>query len=166
MKQLPFSTGPGEVATKDCLAHRGISFGERWLERDGLRRRFICGSGTLGKRHYRKTAEPVVVGGDAGVGEGIVWIKRDGLVIADDGPGETVFGKRVPVEAPAQVSLVGLRVVCAALGKSDAFVAGQMRNDCFGYIRGDRIFQAEYVSKLLIKLSGPQRRSVQHAQQL
>src|SRR6185503_18394492 len=132
MQQLPFSAGPGEVATKDCLAHRGISFGERRLERDCLRSRFICRSRTLGKWHYRKAAEPVVVGGDAGVSESIVWIKGDRLVIADDGPGETVFGKRVPIEAPAQVSLVGLCVVCAALSKSNALVPGQMRNDCFG----------------------------------
>src|SRR5258706_3280424 len=166
MQQLPFSAGPGEVATKDCLAHRGISFGERWLERDCLRRRFVCRSRTLGKRHHGKTAEPVVIGSDAGISEGIVWIEGDGVVIPDDGPCETVLGKRFPVEAPAQVGLVGLRIVCAALRKSDALVAGQMRDDCFGDIRGDRVFQAEYVGKLFIKLSGPQRRSVQHAQQL
>src|SRR5258708_36318073 len=127
MQELPFSTGPGEIATEDCLTHRCVSFRKRRLERDRFRRRLVCRSRTFSKRQHGKTAEPVVVGCDAGVGEGIVWIKRDGLVITDDGPGEPVFGKRIPVKAPAQVSLVSLRIVCAALRKSDALVAGQMR---------------------------------------
>src|SRR6185295_7892598 len=166
MQELPFCTGPGEIATEDCLTHRGVPFGERRLERDRFRRCLVCRSRTFSKRQYCKTAEPIVVGSDAGVGEGIVWIQRDRLVIADDGPGESILGKRIPVEASTQVSLVSLRVVCAALRKSDAFVAGQMRDDCFGNIRGDRIFQTEYVCELFIKLSGPQRRSIQHTQQL
>src|SRR5882672_4874573 len=41
-----------------------------------------------------------------------------------------------------------------------------MGNDCFRDIRGDRVFQIQHVSKLFIKLPGPHRGSVEHAEQL
>src|SRR6185369_14137061 len=78
----------------------------------------------------------------------------------------SVFGKRVPVEAAAQVSLVSLRVVRAALGESHALVAGQVRNDRLGHVRRDGIFEAQHVSKLFVELPGPLRGAVYHAEQL
>src|SRR6185295_190890 len=114
MQQLPFSTGPREIATENRLANRGITFSERGLERHCFRSRLVSRRRTFGKWQHGKTAKPVVVSRDAGIRERIVRIKRDRLVITDDGPGETIFGKRVPVEAAAQIGLVSLGVVGAA----------------------------------------------------
>ena len=47
--------------------------------------------------------EPVVIIGDAGVGERVVCIVSNRLVISDKSLGETFFGEGVPVKSSAQV---------------------------------------------------------------
>src|SRR5258705_11054164 len=98
--------------------------------------------------------------------DGIVWVEGYRLEIANDGASKTVFSKCVPVEATAKVSLISLRIVCAALCQIDALVTRQMGNQCFRYMRGDTVFEAQDISKLFIKLSGPHRRTVADIEQL
>ena len=100
------------------------------------------------------------------VSDGIIWVERYRLEIADNGPRKAVFTKSIPVEATAKISFVSLRIVCATFGQSHAFITGQMRNQCFCDVRGDRVFQTKHVSKAFIKLAGPNRRTVAHVEQL
>src|SRR6185312_11061306 len=116
--------GPGEITAEYRPAHRCAALGQCRIERDRFRARFISSSGTLGKGKDSETAEPVVVRRDTGIGQSIVGIERNRLVITNNRARESVFGKRVPIETAAQVSLVSLGVVRAALSEPHALVAG------------------------------------------
>src|SRR4030095_16936617 len=116
--------------------------------------------------NHVKDTEPVVIRSHTGMRYGIVRVERYRLVITDDGPGKAVFSKRIPVKATTQVGLVGLRVVCAALGYFKTFVASQMRHDGFGDLRGNRVFKTQNVCKLLIVLCCPNSSTIVHVEQL
>src|SRR5215213_533646 len=153
--EMMLRTAPGEVAAKDRLSERNVTFREIWIDLNRGRGRFVSRCRTLGKRHHTEHAEPVVIVGDAGMRERVFRIERDCLLITDDRARKTFFSKRVPVKTSAQVSFVRLWIVCAALGESQSLVHSQVRHDRFRDVRRDDVFKVENVCKLLVKLSGP-----------
>src|SRR5207247_1756508 len=111
----------------DRLTEGAMRFRQCGVDADCCGRCFVGRRRTLSKRQHGETAKPVVVRSDARISDGVIWIEGDGLVIANDGLGKTIFGKSVPVETTTQVRFVSQRIIRAALRQALAFVAGQVR---------------------------------------
>src|SRR6266496_5205764 len=125
MLKLALGACPGKVATHDRLAQCGMSFSQRWVQTHCCRRRLVGCSRALRKRQHTEDAKPVVIGSDTGVCDSIVRVKRDGLVVTNYGSRKAILSKCIPVETPAQISFVGLRIVCAAFGQFVALITCQ-----------------------------------------
>src|SRR6185369_9761809 len=98
--------------------------------------------------------------------QGIIRIQRDRLLIANDCACKTIFCKRVPIETSTQISFVRLRIVRATFCQAQTFINRQVRHDCFGNVRRDRVFQVENIRKLLVELSRPRRGFVSYIKEL
>src|SRR5690349_21842660 len=95
---MMFRAGPGEVATEYCLSERNVAFRKVRIELDCRRSCFVRRRRALCKRHHTEHAEPVVIVGHPRIGERVLRIECDGLLVTHDRACETIFSKRVPVK--------------------------------------------------------------------
>ena len=98
--------------------------------------------------------------------QGVGGVDLDGAVVVFERLREGLLGEDVPVEAAAQVSLVGGGAVGAALLKLAALVAGETRDERLGHEFGDGVFELEHVGRALVEASGPARGALAHVEQL
>src|SRR5256885_5458779 len=127
---MTLSTSPGKIATERRLGQCRVPLGQCWINGHGGGCGVVGCSRALCKRQHGKGPQPVVIQRHTGVGDRIVWVKRDRLVITDDGPRKAVLSECIPVKASTKISLVRLRIVGASFGQPDALVARQLWNDC------------------------------------
>ena len=90
--EILFRRGPVPVE-QFHVTERAVRFGGRGIEFDRFCRRLLRGRGTFRKRLQAKHAEPVVVIGDTGVGEGIVGIEIDRFLVTLERLREADFGE-------------------------------------------------------------------------
>src|SRR6476619_3819911 len=79
---LPFGDGPVEIMTGNSKPQSCVGFSGSRIEFDSLAGSLFRSGRAFGKRLDAKNTKPVVVIGDAGVGECIVWIEFDSLFVA------------------------------------------------------------------------------------
>src|SRR4030095_17169555 len=123
-----FSAEPREVSREYCRPEGGVAFGQIWIEVVCGCRCCVCRRRAFSKRKDAERTEPAVISRDAGVGDSVVWIECDRLLITNDCFGETFLGKGVPIEATTQVGFMCLWVVGATLRQTQTFIHGQMWN--------------------------------------
>jgi hypothetical protein len=119
---VPLGEGGDEAEHGVGVAQRVVEF-ER-AARGGLRLLVA-----LVRGDEAEDARPVVVGGDACVSERIVRVERERVLEGFEHAGEGFGRELVPEVAPAQVGVVRLRVVGAALFEAAPLVAGQLRDE-------------------------------------
>src|SRR5215216_4129891 len=114
--QMTLGTGPRKVAAEYRLAQRSMTFGKMWIELDCGLSSFVRRGGTFRKRHHAEDAQPIVIVCHSGIGQCVLRIDRDCLLVTNNRSCKTVFSKPVPVETAAQVGFVCFRIVGAAFG--------------------------------------------------
>src|ERR1043165_6744336 len=164
--EMMLGTSPREVATKNGLAQRNVSFSKIRIEVNRRRSRFIRRRRTLGKRHHTENTKPVVIVRHARIRERVLRIERDRLLVANDRSRKAVFSKCVPVKTPAHISFVGLWTVGASFSESQTLIHRQVRYDSFGDVRRDDVFEIQNIGELFVKLSRPRGRFLAHVEQL
>src|SRR6201988_5033539 len=78
---LAFGDGPIEVMANSCKAERGVSLGGRGIEFDSLSCCLFGRAGRFRKRLDTEDADPVVIVGNAGVGERVIGIEFDRALV-------------------------------------------------------------------------------------
>ena len=78
---LSFGDGPVEVVTT-VAKPSAVSLRRCGIEFDGLRRSLLRGGGTFRERLHAEYTEPVVIVGNAGVGESVIRIEVDSFLIS------------------------------------------------------------------------------------
>ena len=110
---LAFCDGPVEVMTNSCEAERAVGFGGSRIQLHCFGGVLFCGRRSFCERPNAENAKPVVVIGDAGVGESIIRIQLDRFLVTLERFCETDFRVRVPVITTAEISLESFGTVSA-----------------------------------------------------
>src|SRR6185436_6500055 len=100
---LAFGNAPVKVEADTCETESAIRFGRTRIQLHCFRSGFLCGRGRLGKWLDTEDAEPVVVIGNAGIGQGILGIEFDSVVVTLERLVQSGFRVTVPVVAAPQV---------------------------------------------------------------
>ena len=157
---------PVQVVRERGEAERGPALGPRGVQAHRLARGLERRRAGLGEGEDGVDAEHVVVVADAGVGECVVGVERDGAAEVDERAREALLVEGVPVVAPAHVLLVGAGVVRPALLQAQALAARELRDEGLGHLLGDGVFELQNVGRLLVELPGPHGRARAHVQEL
>ena len=90
--------------------------------------------------------------GDAGVGQGEIWIELDGFLIHGESVFELTLAKII---AGAQIEVVGLRIGGGLLGDDFFFLRGKLDFERFGDAERDFFLNGKDIFHLAIVAFGP-----------
>src|SRR3954470_20058526 len=98
-----FRTRPIKIMRDRGEAQLTVSFSRSGIEFNGFLSGLPGCGGAFLEWFDTENAEPVVVVGNAGVGESVIGIEFDGALVAFDGSRQTRFGIGAPVITTAQI---------------------------------------------------------------
>src|SRR5204863_4511041 len=121
-----FRDGPVKVARDGAEAERAVSFCRSRIKLNRFLCRLLGGLRTFLEWSKAEDAQPIVVVGDSRVGQRVLRVEFDRVVVALDGARQPRFGVRVPVITAAEVRFECFGVGRAAFRELVTFVAGKL----------------------------------------